>query len=408
LIFKDFTSALFTPTVLIAGSGYLVDMFDLFSFNMLRVKSLTALGLNKDEVTSIGVNIINAQLAGLMVGAYIWGRLGDRFGRKRVLLGSILLYSIASLLTAFVQDSWQYGLLRFLTGIGLAGELGAGITLISEEFSDKRRGLGVGIFIILGFVGVLLASALAQSIDWRGCYLVGGLFGFLLLVLRYRLQESTLFEKTRNVAGLSYGGLKPILVNPILRKKFLLGICLLLPTVFIPQIVWSLSPEIALARGINGVNPATILGFGYCLVILGDLLAIFLAEKFASRKRAIAIFASAGTVFFLLFLLLPYHSANAYYFWSSMLGLAFGTWVVGSTMIAEMFGTNLRATAATTIPNFCRGCVIFMNVCLMCLKPMVGITSAVAIVGAVVSIASAISIYLSKDTYGMDLTFVDS
>lgn len=129
MIFKDFTSALFTPTVLIAGSGYLVDMFDLFAFNMLRVKSLTALGLNKDEVTSIGVNIINAQLAGLMVGAYIWGRLGDRFGRKKVLLGSILLYSIASLLTAFVQDSWQYGLLRFLTGIGLAGELGAGITL---------------------------------------------------------------------------------------------------------------------------------------------------------------------------------------------------------------------------------------------------------------------------------------
>lgn len=408
LIFKNFTTALFTPTVLIAGSGYLVDMFDLFAFNMLRVKSLQALGLNKDEVTLVGVNIINAQLAGLMLGAYIWGKLGDRFGRKKVLLGSILLYSIASLLTALVQDPWQYGLLRFLTGIGLAGELGAGITLISEEFSDKRRGLGVGIFIILGFVGVLLASALAQSIDWRACYLVGGLLGFLLLFLRYRLQESSLFENTRNQTGVSYGGLKPILINPALRRKFLLGICLLLPTVFIPQIVWSLSPEIALARGISGVSPATILGAGYCLVILGDLVAIYLAEKFASRKFAIAIFGSAGAVFFFLFLFLPYHSVFDYYFWSSMLGLAFGTWVVGSTMIAEMFGTNLRATAATTIPNFCRGCVILMNICLLSLKPLVGITAAVAIVGAVVFILSAISIYLSQDTYGKDLTFVDS
>jgi len=174
------------------------------AFNMLRVKSLQALGLNHEQITVTGVNIINAQLSGLVIGAYIWGKLGDRVGRKKVLLGSILLYSIASLATAAVQDVWQYGALRFLTGLGLAGELGAGITLISEEFSDSRRGLGVGIFIIMGFVGVLLASVLAHSIDWRSCYVIGGLMGLLLLVLRYRLQESSLFQKSKSQEGVHY------------------------------------------------------------------------------------------------------------------------------------------------------------------------------------------------------------
>jgi len=408
LIIKNFLSAIASPTVLIAGTGYLVDMFDLMAFNMLRVKSLQALGLNHEQITVTGVNIINAQLSGLVIGAYIWGKLGDRVGRKKVLLGSILLYSIASLATAAVQDVWQYGALRFLTGLGLAGELGAGITLISEEFSDSRRGLGVGIFIIMGFVGVLLASVLAHSIDWRSCYVIGGLMGLLLLVLRYRLQESSLFQKSKSQEGVHYGGLKPIFVDPVLRQKFLLGVMLLLPTVFIPQIVWSLSPEIAQARGIAGVNPATILGAGYSLVIAGDLLAIYLAERLGSRKLTIAIFSAAGSMFFLSFLFLPYHSSKEYYLWSSMLGLAFGTWVVGSTMIAEMFGTNLRATAATTIPNFCRGCVILMNFALLALKPCLGITNAVIIVGALVFILSSISIYRIKETYGKDLNFIDS
>jgi putative MFS transporter len=407
LIIKDLIKAFASPTVVIAGTGYLVDMFDLFAFNMLRVKSLKSLGLDPDAVTAVGVNIINAQLAGLILGAYIWGKLGDRFGRTRVLLGSILLYSITSLLTSMVQDPWQYGILRFLTGIGLAGELGAGITLISEEFSDKRRGLGVGIFIILGFVGVVLASFVAQTIDWRSCYVVGGLMGLALLFLRCRLHESILFSSTKHQTGIKYGGLTPILSNSGLRGKFVQGILLILPTVFVPQIVWSLSPEIAKAKGISGIDPATVLGFGYTMVIVGDFLAIYLAEKLKSRKRSISVFSSAGCVFFLVFLFCPFHSANEYYLWSSMLGMTFGTWVVGSTVIAESFGTNIRATAATTIPNFSRGCVILMNFALMALKPALGITNAMTCVGAVIFVLSIIAIYLTKETYGTDLTFVD-
>lgn len=400
--------SLLSVTVLIPGAGYLIDMFDLFLFNMVRVKSLTALGLTAEQVTQTGIQIINAQLFGLIVGAYIWGVLGDRHGRKRVLLGSILIYSVASLLTAFVQVDWCYAWLRFFTGIGLAGELGAGIALISEKFTDSRRGLGVGVFIVLGFVGVLLASAAAQILDWRLCYLLGGALGLLLLLFRLSLKESALFESGRKQTGISFGGLSPIFQNASQRSKYLAGIAILLPSVFIPQILWSLSPEIAQAKGLSGIDPAKILGLGYTCVIVGDLIAIMLAEMVRDRKRVIAVFSAVGCLAFALFVFSPMPTPAWFYFFSSLLGITFGSWVVGATMIAEMFGTNVRATATTTIPNFCRGCVILMNAILIALKPLVGMQFAVAIIGAAIfSLALGVLVFV-KDTYGRQLDFTDS
>lgn len=408
MIIKSFFKSFGSLTVIIAGTGYLIDMFDLFLFNMVRVSSLKDLGLTAEQITQTGIYIINAQLLGLIIGAYIWGVLGDRLGRKKVLLGSILLYSICSLLTATIQNEWQYGILRLLTGIGLAGELGAGIALISEKYSDNRRGLGVGIFITLGFVGVLFASIAAQHLSWRTCYVIGGIMGLFLLFFRFRLQESSLFESAKaQSSGLILGGLKPIFSQKTLVQKYIFGIFLLLPTVFIPQIVWSLSPEIALAKGIEGIQPAKILGLGYTCVIIGDLLAIILAEKLRSRKSAIALFLGLGCIAFGFYIFYPYQSVNEFYFFSSLLGIAFGTWVVGTTMIAEMFGTNLRATAATTIPNFCRGCVIIMNMALVAIKPGLGIETAVTLIGTVIFLLSVISIYFLKDTYGRNLEFVN-
>lgn len=407
-LIKSFGKSLFSITVLIPGTGYLVDMFDFLMFNMVRVQSLTDLGLTAEQVTHTGMQIINAQLFGLIVGAYLWGVLGDRYGRKKVLLNSILLYSVASLLTAFVQVDWCYAALRFLTGVGLAGELGAGITLISEKFSDSRRGLGVGVFIILGFAGVLLASAAAQLLSWRTCYLVGGVLGLSLLFFRLALKESALFEITKKQAGLSFGGLKPILLKASQRTKYIAGILILLPSVFIPQILWSLSPEIAQAKGLTGIDPAKILGLGYSCVIAGDLIAIFLAERIKDRKRVIASFSAVGCVAFVLFVFCPMPTHAWFYFLSSLLGFAFGTWVVGATMIAEMFGTNLRATATTTIPNFCRGCVILMNGVLVVLKPMLGIQVAVTIVGAVIFSVALGALYFVKDTYGRELDYTNA
>ena len=403
--------AFLSMTVLIAGTGYCVDMFDFLLFNMVRIKSLTDLGLTAEQATQAGIQIINAQLAGLIIGAYLWGTLADRFGRKRVVLGSILTYSLASLLTAFVQSEWLYGLLRFITGIGLAGELGAGIALISEKFSDNRRGLGVGIFIILGFVGVLLASGAAQVLPWRMCYVVGGFLGFSLLLFRMLIKESLLFQKSISMvkrrSELNFGGLKPIFANASQRAKYVCGILLLLPTVFIPQILWSLSPEIAKAKGIIGIDSASMLGLGYGCVIAGDLLAIVLAEKLKDRKRTIMIFFALGCVPIALFLWGPIWSAEWFYLVGASMGITFGSWVVGASMIAEMFGTNVRATATTTIPNFSRGCVILMNACLMLLKPMLGIQAALTVIGSVIIALAILALYFLKDTYGRDLDYVE-
>lgn len=399
-------ASLLSLTILIPGAGYLVDMYDLFLFNMVRVRSLTELGLTGEQVTQTGIQIINSQLFGLIVGAYIWGVLGDRCGRKKVLVNSILLYSIASILTAFVEVPWMYALLRFFTGIGLAGELGAGVTLISEKFTDRGRGLGVGAFIILGFVGVLLASGLAQILAWRTCYLIGGILGFVLLLFRLKLRESELFEKARARGGVIYGGFKPIL-NRTLLLKYIVGIIILLPSVFIPQILWSLSPELALVKGLKGIDPAKILGLGYSCVILGDLMAIFLAERIRQRKKVIALFAVVGCLVFTLFMCFPIPNAESFYFLSSLLGFAFGIWVVGATMIAEMFGTNVRATATTTIPNFCRGCVILMNGVLISLKPLVGIHAAIFLIGSVVFTMALVALCFVKDTYGREMDYTE-
>lgn len=401
------TRVLTSAVVLIPGAGYLVDMFDLFLFNMVRVKSLTDLGLTKEQVTHTGIQIINAQLVGLIVGAYVWGVLGDRYGRKKVLLGSILIYSMSSLLTAFVQVDWLYGALRFLTGVGLAGELGAGIALISENFTDTRRGIGVGIFIVLGFLGVLLASAASLLLPWRACFIAGGLLGLSLLFFRLKLQESALFLRTKETSDLTFGGLTPILQNARLRKVYFAGIFMLLPSVFIPQILWSLSPEIAESMGIPGIDPAKILGLGYTCVIIGDLIAIWLAEKLKNRKKIISMFGFAGCLIFGTFLIQPFTSPVWFYVFSSLLGFTFGIWVVGATMVAEMFGTNIRATATTTIPNFCRGCAILMNAVLLLLKPVLGTHISVAVIGGTVFFLFFVALSIVKDTYGQELDYAD-
>ena len=238
--------------------------------------------------------------------------------------------------------------------------------------------------------------------------MIGGVLGLSLLFFRLMLKESALFEITRKQAGISFGGLKPILLNGSLRTKYISGILILLPSVFIPQILWSLSPEIAQAKGLSGIDPAKILGLGYSCVIAGDLVAIFLAEKIKDRKRVIVFFSAVGCLAFVLFLFCPIPTRTWFYFLSSLLGFAFGIWVVGATMIAEMFGTNLRATATTTIPNFCRGCVILMNGILVVLKPMLGIQAVVTVVGAVIFSLALGALYFVKDTYGREMDYADA
>lgn len=392
-------------TVLVAGLGYLVDMFDMFLFNMMRVTSLKDLGFSGDALTSAGLFISNAQMAGLIAGACLWGVISDKYGRKTGLLYSIALYSLGTLGSSCVWSEQTYAIMRFITGVGLAGELGAGIALITEKLSSEKRGGGVMVFITLGFIGVLLAALTSEFIYWRCAYLIGGIAGLLLLAMRMLLTESDLFKSLHPTTR--RGDFLLIFKNPVRLKKYICGIFLLAPAVFIPQLLWTLSPEIGKAMGIEGIKANIILGLGYTGVIAGDLLASALSEKLQSRKKAALVFLMLGITIFITYMIWPITSLTAFYIYNSLLGLTFGVWVITVVWVAEQFGTNIRGTVATTSPNFARGLTIPMNIACAALKPY-GILPAIAIIGTIIFILAAFSLKGLSETYGKNLDYVEN
>lgn len=395
-----------TITVIITGLGYFIDMFDMFLFNMLRVKSLTDLGFTGDALTQSGLFIANCQWAGLLLGAYLSGVAGDKFGRKTTLFASIILYSLGSIATSFVTDVHAYGLTRFITGLGLAGELGAGLTLITEKLSAGRRGYGVMIFIIMGFVGVLAAALAAELMYWRHAYLLGGVLGMALLATRILLSESSMFEQIAE-KNIMRGGLSLIARNPALLKKYICAIFFVAPTVFIPQILWTLSPEIGKSMGIlEPIHPPIILGIGYTCVILGDLMAMVLSERLQSRKKATIIFLMFGILVFTKYLFWPASTLIEFYVLNGLIGLTFGIWVIGAVWAAEHFGTNVRATATTTIPNFARGLTILMNLAYGNLKYM-GPLNAAGVIGFTIFVLALIGWRGLSETHGKNLDYVE-
>lgn len=393
-------------TVAIAGLGYLIDMFDLFLFNMVRGESLKDLGLSGNALTDAGLWISNCQMAGLLIGAYASGVISDKYGRKIGLLSSILMYSIGTLASAAVMTAPAYALARFVSGMGLAGELGAGLALISEKMHAARRGYGTMIFISLGFAGVLLAALAAAYLPWRQAYLIGGLAGLTLLCLRLPLQESGLFAKAFQTDAVK-GGFKVIVKNPRLLKQYVCGVFLLATAVFVPQICWTLSPELGKAMHLpQPVKAHIVLGIGYGCALMGDMLACLVSERLESRKKASLFFLLAGMAVFGFYMAWPVRGMAAFYAVNGALGLVFGVWVVTVGWIAEHYGTNIRGTVAATAPNFARGLTIPMNLVFGQFKhsnPLL----AVSAIGGAVFILAALGWKGLSETYGKDLDYVD-
>jgi MFS family permease len=401
------TDKLLNATVIVTGLGLLVDFYDFIIFNMVRVPSLSSMGLAGDALTVAGLNIIGWQAAGLIVGAYLWGVLGDRLGRKACVLGSILTYSLATLGCAFVQTVDQYAALRFFAGMGIAGELGVGITMISERMSPRRRGYGVLIFLSLGFVGALLAALAAQNLDWRTCYLVGGIAGLLLLLMRALLLETSMFQALEGKQGVR-GSLRFILLHPALARKYIANIVLLIPVVFVVQIVWTLSPEFARAFGVvEPVQASTVLAIGYGCVIFGDILAVCCSEYFKRRKAIILLFQIVSVLIVALYFALAPSSLMAFYIFNGAIGLSFGIWMLGTTVASEQFGTNIRATVSTTVPNFARGTALLFSPALLFLKDDYGLVGATVMLGAALVILSFIALVFLDETYGKDLDYIE-
>ena len=277
--------------VIVAALGYFVDIYDLLIFSIVRVESLKGIGITKpEEITSSGTFIINVQMFGLLLGGIIWGVVGDKLGRIKVLFGSILLYSIANFANGFVQDVNTYAAIRFFGGIGLAGELGAGITLVSETMSKEKRGYGTMIVAVVGLFGAVLANIVAKNFGWQKAYFVGGGLGILLLLLRAGTFESGMFKQAEK-SNASRGDFLSLFTD---RKRFIKYLCCIFlgaPLWFVVGVLVTQSQEFGVALNAKDILKAGdgIL-YTYIGISVGDLAAGLLAQATRSRRLTMLVF----------------------------------------------------------------------------------------------------------------------
>lgn len=397
-----------TLPVIVIAMGYFVDIYDLILFGVVRVSSLTELGLDKDGITLWGSYILNAQMAGMLIGGILWGILGDKKGRLSVLFASIILYSVANLLNAFVTNVEQYALLRFIAGIGLAGELGAGVTLVAEILPKELRGYGVMSIAAFGVLGVVAANIVAEHFAWRNAYIFGGVLGFLLLVLRFRVRESAMFEHHAS-GDVKRGQFFALFTHKKLFGKYIKAIIIGMPLWYVVGILVMFSPEFAKALAIDGeVKAGQALMYTYIGLSIGDLASGYLSQRLRSRKQAYTIFMALSVASVLYYFTLSGASAQAFYFGVFLLGVFCGYWALFITMAAEQFGTNIRATVATTVPNFVRGSVVPITSSFMLLKESMGVLGSAATVGAVVFTIALVALYFTRETFHEDLDYIEA
>ncbi len=395
--------------VIIAALGYFVDIYDLILFSIVRVPSLKSIGLPDADITSKGLLLLNLQMGGMLIGGVLFGILGDRKGRLSVLFGSIFLYSIANILNGWIQTFEQYAFLRFIAGIGLAGELGAGITLVAEMIPKDKRGYGTTIVSTIGVSGALLAWLMASKFDWRTAYFFGGGLGLMLLLLRVGVLESGLFQKVMNAKeSVRRGDFLSLFTSRSKLRRFANGIAIGAPLWFVVGILITLSPEFS--KALNGTEPVDAgrsVFFSYAGLIVGDLLAGLLSQWLKSRKKVILGFLIATTIAVVAFFNLEGLNADEFYLLTFILGLCVGYWVLFVTVSAEQFGTNLRATVATSTPSFVRGSLVLISLLFSFLKPSTGILTAGLVTGLLTLTLSFVGLYFIDETFHKDLDYVE-
>jgi MFS transporter, putative metabolite:H+ symporter len=404
--------SVFNITVIVAALGYFVDIYDLLLFQIVRVKSLESLGFFGVENQLAGEYIINWQMMGLLIGGIIWGVMGDKRGRLSVLFGSIVLYSLANIATGFIETKEQYGILRFIAGIGLAGELGAGITLVAELLPKEKRGIGTSLVAGIGLLGAVLANLVSKTVDWRYCYFIGGGLGFLLLILRISVFESSMFNNIKEM-NVKKGSLMMFFNNGDRFRRYICSILIGLPTWFIIGVLVAFSKEFAEKIGVNGsISPGDATMWAYAGISAGDVLIGFVSRWLKSRKKALYIFYGMTIIGILIYFFATPGTALGFYVLCGYLGFSAGFWAIFVTMAAEQFGTNLRATAATTVPNMVRGALPLIIGLFKYLRgdnaDAARFIQAGLITGGIVMAISIIAAIFTKETYGKDLNYVES
>ena len=411
---KSSSTSIISVPVIVAALGYFVDIYDLLLFTIVREPSLAGVGVDlADKASAIAAStrIINWQMVGLLIGGILWGTLGDKKGRLSVLFGSILLYSVANFITGFVQTVDQYASARFIAGIGLAGELGAGITLVSELLPKNKRGIGTSLVAGVGLFGAVFAYfTFMYTNDWRLCYKIGGGLGIGLLLLRISVAESGMFEQVKKT-NVSRGNLLMFFNNAKRFRKYALAILIGLPTWYVIGILVNLSNRFAQEiYGDNQIDSGRAIMFAYAAIAMGDILIGFVSQYFKSRKKALYLFYAFTILSGILFYSPLNNSDQSMYLFCAMLGFGTGFWAIFVTMGAEQFGTNLRATAATTIPNMVRGALPLMNLLFVgVLQQGMGyslITSGI-ITGIIVMSITLVAAYFTEETFHKDLNYIE-
>jgi MFS family permease len=421
--------SLLHPLVIVAALGYMVDIYDMILFNIVKKESLLALGLGGDQYASNEILLFNWQLAGMLIGGFLWGVLGDKRGRLSVMFGSIILYSVANIANAFVTTLPAYAVVRFIAGIGLAGELGAGVTVVVEAMSKEYRGYGTMLIVTMGALGGVLASLMgsegqlvADSVNgtfglqlagWQMAYLIGGVLGLFLLFLRLGLHESGMFARLKQ-STVERGNFLMLFAKPILFRRYIYCFFIGLPTWYIVGIVLSLGLNLVEEQGVKNLVMSTVILYFYLGFTAGDLVNGALGQLLKSRKKVII-----GSLMFSVLVLVAYFfsssSSPEFYYWLYFLiGFFAGYWALFITVSSEQFGTNIRATVTTTIPNFVRGAAIIMTLGYKSLSeqfqeltPYPKNTAAL-VVGVICFSLAAYGIYKIRDTYNKELDYVET
>jgi len=399
--------SIFNLAVIVAALGYFVDIYDLLLFQIVRIQSLLSLGLSEDQADKSGQFIISVQMIGLLIGGIIWGVMADKKGRLSVLFGSIVLYSIANIVNGFVNTVNEYALVRFFAGVGLAGELGAGITLVSELVHKNKRGISTSLVAGLGLTGAVFAYFISKEFNWRTCYFIGGGLGLCLLILRVSVFESGMYRQVKE-QKVTRGNFFMFFTNKKRFRKYLCSILIGLPTWFVIGILIAFSNKFGKEFGLTEkIIPGKATMFAYAAISVSDVLIGFISQWLKSRKKALYIFFAFTAIMLLLFF--TQHNTTSTLMYWIIAGLGFGTgfWAIFVTMAAEQFGTNLRATAATTVPNMVRGSLPLIILLFNFLQGSFTFVTSGWITAIVVMAISVVATYLSEETFGKDLDYVE-
>ncbi len=400
-------------SVVVAALGYFVDVFDLQVFNVVSKQSLASIGISDPAlIAKYDYQLLLWQLAGLLIGGFLWGIIGDKYGRRKIMFGAILLYSLANIANAFVTDIPQYIVVRFFAGLGLAGELGGAVTLVSEIFSKEKRGYATMIIVTMGACGAIVAALIGRTSfhifsleNWQSVYILGGGLGLVLLLMRSMTMESHLFERAD--LATTRGSLKLLFSDSLRVKKYLACIAIGLPNWYGLGILIKFSEQFASTNNVQGGTVAV--GIAIMLLFsglaIGDLLSGWLSQIFKTRKKIILWYFNLTVPLVLFFLYGKGLSIESFYVLCFLIGLSVGYWVLFVSMAAEQFGTNLRATVTTSVPGMVRGLVIPMTLAYKGLEAYIGNVHSAALIGGLVFLLAYISLNFLSETFAKDLDY---